>query len=1229
MKKLIFRMMTFGILFGSAGGAGAESFLDESLAQIPSAAKSEHPERLRVVPGRLENEKALLVEDGAVSWPLKTKGTDLLIEFWFKPEAWDARSSAAVTLASFTFGNDTYRLEKPSHPAQLQLVRDQKPLQVYPIYNWFSQPWMNKNGRDMWHYVCLNLSNDELLLTVDGFAARVLARTKPAQPLSSIQLQGAPGTVFSSLHVVGSRAPTRFEIRNRYRAQYQGEPLLSKNTVTIPKLSRSPKLDGRLDPEEWAQAATLVGFTSLKRAPHALRAEPIMAWMGYDEKYLYLALRTPYQGTLDAKDWKGQFDMPLYGEESYEIFIHPPFTGVPDFCQLIGNPYSNQCDLKMLNLAWNGRWDWKASIQKDEWVAECRVEFKGSGMPVPKTGAVWTMNMVNTLADAGWCYAVAYNDSNSFGVVRFEESPPIIRPGPIQVEAETLRVPMELVGGRKSATLDVALEVFGPKDSLPFREVRKTIRLTPAATQHLDLVLPIKELEKGTLAVWVREEAHVLYHHHIGFPSAPPAIRQPAQPAAAPATVTAQAAPSSASPGPVSAEDQAVNRKWTAQELGQTLLDASKWQNHQLGLANDAPKPWTPMRVKDQTIECWGRSYVYRDSVLPLQVTSQGETLLAGVVRVVVTKNQKRFAFEKAAVSLKPIGDGLVQVEAVSRSGPYELRVTADYEFDGMAKIKLQLSSPDTLEAADGLSLEIPFQTARATLFHLTASSSGHPPASDSGFIPSEGKTLDEFRELIWLGDHTKGLCWFAESMENWPIKDEQAIQVITPARDETRTLRIKLADKPFSLERPLTLVFGIQATPTRPRPENFRSLAYLFSTQWCWFWGDGEYYPWQSHPQGAREQIQKARTNGQEVMPCSSLHFYGQYRFAKSLFGDLPNPGLMNREAMLWGPLWFATPLPTGLPQIPEKHTAPGNWYGKQYAPTGLGGYCPASDFQDYYLWRLQELIEQTGLGAIYLDQPVLRCSNAHHGCGYVNYKGQWTPRAPIFAMRNMIRRIHRLFHNAHGKAFIRWHSSNQILVPAVSFADVFWDGENYGSGPLRADEFYSKLLGEGRLQAQHTGFQFGFTPDLMPEFNPRYAPTPDSVRDIFGLLMVHDCTVCPAHSAHDQLIAFLHSKRLSFDFAGARTLHYWDNDPRIRVAPAAVKAIFHYNPKGAILGLFNWSDDVTETEVRLDLKGLDLGGNLTARDVISEAELPLQEGRLTVSILPRDLRLIRIERK
>ena len=1198
--------------------------LKAALTAIPADATLSGDGNADVVKGRLKDQDALRLEQKTLAWTLDA-GAPFFVEFWLKPDGWDALAPETVELARFTVGDTVLTLAKPGGTSVLELRQGRRVLQTYPIYNWTEQEWMRKHTDGRWHYVLFGVAADgQVHLTVDGFAARRLRRATVRGVLARLALHGGPGTVYSWLHVVGEPLPRGEVLRARFRSLYRGLPDLHKNTITVPRLASPPVIDGKLDADEWRKAARITGFTSLKK--RTVRNEDIHAYAGYDDRYLYLAVRTPYKGTLRAKHHR-RHDMPLWGEESYEIFLHPPYTGTPDFCQLIGNPYGDQADLKMLNLKWDGTWAWKTHVSDNEWVAECRIDFEGVDTPPPGDFAVWTMNMISSYADGAWCWTQRYNDSASFGVMRLDAAAPVFRPGAFTVSATAATVPLEILGGGATPRLAVSLQVYAPGEVLPAAETLCHVDVAPGGAHSLELSVPLEGLSKGTVALAVREGETEYLFHSVGFPSAPMRERM-GWPSTKQASPAASATGEAGEAKELSAEEKAYRRRWSAAELGTTLLESAEWLDNTLGLADDVPEPWTAMQVDGQSISCWGRDIVYRDSLLPASMRSRGEELLHAPARFVLTQGKSRHTFEHAEVVVEKQSDALVTVRAQSRSGPFLLETTAEWEFDGMGKIEFSLSCQNESAEVDGFCLELPIAAARAKLFHLTTSRSGHSPNSTSDAIGPERMVLDAFREVVWVGDHARGLCWFAESLEDWHIRDEDGIQVLDRARRGARVLRVKLADTTFRVERPWRLVFGLQPTPTRPRRPDFRTFSDRRSFAWCWFWGDGSYYPWQStHVQKASAQIAKQREAGREVMPCSSLRFHGRARHHKGYFGEISNPGLLVPEDLIWGPLWRATKTPTEMPKMPERHTAPGKWYGQKYKPGLLVSNCAHSQFQDFYIWKLQRLIAETGLGAIYLDQPFTGCSNAHHGCGYINYRGEWTARPPLFAMRRMIKRMHRLFYDAHGTTMIKWHSSMQMVPPLLSFVDVFWDGENYGSGPDKVFEFYSKTLSAGRMQAQHTGIQFGFIPDLLPEFESRYAPSPASTRDMLGFFMIHDGTVYPAHTAHHHLASYIQSRRLSFPLAESRTVYYWQRDRRITVEPEQVKPMLNYGVSPALLVLYNWSDEAVQSTVRLDLKELGMleqDGPVT--DAFTSEQLGARADGFAAAIQPRGFRMLTI---
>lgn len=686
------------------------------------------------------------------------------------------------------------------------------------------------------------------------------------------------------------------------------------------------------------------------------------------------------------------------------------------------------------------------------------------------------------------------------------------------------------------------------------------------------------------------------------------------------------------------AREAAYARTWSEAEIEAERSLKREWLGNEIGISDTVPPPWVPLEVDGQSVVTFGQIYQYADTLFPAQVWAAGESLFAAAPYVRIRSGGNSYELRSADVSIKRISDAEVQVTTVAREGPLLLTLDTLYEFDGMARVGFELQAAGGRNVQiDDVRLVFEYQGERAVLYHIMSAFSNKPPRfSDGGFLPDSGFEFDQFRELIWLGDHYRGFCWFAESMENWQIKDEEEIQTVRQSGPNSVELTVKLADKRFTLNRPWQLVFGFQATPTREIIDERREKSDRNKrTLWAWDWGDGgTYYPFFTNPGPPREFIQNMRAQGREVMPSSSQRFYSRYRNHHiRRFGEIENPGLIHREVLLWESEWRQRLTPQ-IGEMPERHTAPGDWYGT-FGPGGLTNLCAASPFQDYYLWRLKQSIEDTDLGAIYLDQPMGICANEHHGCGYVNYAGEWTPNAPIFARREFQKRMYRLFHEAHGQTRIMWHSSNQIIVPVISFTDIFLDGEEYSptriSNPISyaygMREFYSDILPVGRMQAHHTGLQFGFAPSLLTKFNTTRAPSAASVSDVMGYFLVHDSHVRPIWSAYNHFGAYINDIWFEFPFADSRQYYYWEEHDGIGVeSPDGFYILHAADDDQLMLILHNPLHAPMDFNISLDADALGLRGSVL--EALEDAEsgqvfVPL-DGHFEIPIAPKDLRIL-----
>lgn len=279
------------------------------------------------------------------------------------------------------------------------------------------------------------------------------------------------------------------------------------------------------------------------------------------------------------------------------------------------------------------------------------------------------------------------------------------------------------------------------------------------------------------------------------------------------------------------------------------------WLGSTEGLSDQVLPPWTPLIVAPSgpdapcSIACWGRRYDFAEGPFPTAIESAGQSLLAGPIQVMASVLNQPVTWHGQAPTLLEETPARVVLQNSLSSEELLLTAQTTLEYDGLIRVDWQLQPhrPLTLEK---LTLEIPLCSQYARyLYHYPGQwgeSYNARALPESGFVTG-------FRPFIWLGDEERGLAWFCESDQNWfPAAEDQAIEIV---REGDRVvLRIELVGKPLALpspgkrmengksrmengklgmeatsseppfsilHSPLSYIFGFQATPVRPNPED------------------------------------------------------------------------------------------------------------------------------------------------------------------------------------------------------------------------------------------------------------------------------------------------------------------------------------------------------------------------------------------------------------------------
>ena len=282
------------------------------------------------------------------------------------------------------------------------------------------------------------------------------------------------------------------------------------------------------------------------------------------------------------------------------------------------------------------------------------------------------------------------------------------------------------------------------------------------------------------------------------------------------------------------------------------------WENDQLGRDRVVIPPFTPLAADEQppSVACVLRRHELDGTALWTQVSSQGCNLLASPMRLEVVSAGKTHVAVGGPVAFTEKAADRVQGQSPWAAGPVQGRTEFEFDYDGMAKLRLHLAPAAV--TVDSMQLVIPMKSGETWLMHpvtdhLRFHYAGRIPNgkgrlwdyggklrevryTEIGEPDTIGKVWDSrhvgrqrlpapFVPYIWLGGPERGICWFAENDRDWSLDPEKPMLEIR-RQGETTTLIVRLVTKPVALARPRTLVFGLMATPAKPMPEtpvNFR----------------------------------------------------------------------------------------------------------------------------------------------------------------------------------------------------------------------------------------------------------------------------------------------------------------------------------------------------------------------------------------------------------------------
>lgn len=659
-----------------------------------------------------------------------------------------------------------------------------------------------------------------------------------------------------------------------------------------------------------------------------------------------------------------------------------------------------------------------------------------------------------------------------------------------------------------------------------------------------------------------------------------------------------------------------------------------EWENNKLGFSDEVIPPFTPLEVSEQTVKCVLREHQHGESGLWNSVRSQGVQLLTGPMKWEVDSD----GLKPVAVSLPWKTSSRKATEVVGESaweaGPLNARMQTTWDYDGMMLVKLKLRSEGG-EKIDRLTFSIPLKDSEAGYMHSVGDGLRHNYA---GFVPrGEGSVWDSskankldiigaFFPYVWVGEAERGICFFADTDKGMSLDDDKPMIELVRSGD-TLEMRVNLINKPVELDEEHEIVFGLQATPTKPMPEGWRRWTGTKSPEgsrpvrWMgatFYWGGISYdaYPFDKD-YSYFEALKKARITGEWDLPYIDAWMKKLMQKKELLtrteesFLAHVRAGMHVAKTSPWseGSRVFGYTNARGVGfHAPEFKTFQDEWlryawFNREWSPAGAVGYdvSPSKSFVDFSLWYYKKML--ICFEGVYWDNTFLSANyDPVVGNAWQDEKGRWHPGMGLLHLRSLIKRTAIMFHNEGKdlpetrKPFLTLsHMTNTMIVPVLSFGNCNMDWEwKYGYEDFQ-DRFSPDLT-----VAESLGRQVGAWPTILAGGHPDpQDPRCEHMwRTRLGVCLVHEIQTFNWQPQSDTQI---YERLFKFGYGeeDCHVYNYWQADHPVTVESKTVDArTLAISRNGKALVVVTDYGEGGECIIKLNADKLEIGKDARAKD-------------------------------
>ena len=626
-----------------------------------------------------------------------------------------------------------------------------------------------------------------------------------------------------------------------------------------------------------------------------------------------------------------------------------------------------------------------------------------------------------------------------------------------------------------------------------------------------------------------------------------------------------------------------------------------EWLPNEVGLSDKVIPPWTPLKVKGDTVAMWNREYRLNGLGLAEKITNAGSPQLSGRMKLLAVVDGKEAEVRGGKPAVKKLTEAAADLEGAATLKDLAIGVATRVEFDGFVLNRMTVT-PTKPTHLERLTLEIAMPKDEAPCFVTTSGGwsayHGWTPAKWDSRETSSGSRVGNFVPYVLVTDSDRGISWFADTDQGWILDPAAPTQELVTGKD-TVTLRIHFVTKPGLLEKPMTVEYGWMATPQKPQPPEWRGYHIdshkPYYKSHCVFWNDADWavlwpyysspYPWNMDK--SRKALESSAANG--VVGCVGNigHAIARYRDYKDRW--------FNELAADWGDVL-------------------GN--------LSNGNVARSRGPNDFQVWHFDRWVKLGGLSGLYFDENYLgEDFNYLSGRAYLLPDERVQPAYSYLGLREFNKRLRYMFEADGKRPPNLWLHTTSGQPVYAWMPDVAMEGENVEPTSLEND--YMECLPASRLRSIGMGRNLGAAPFIMGQANRHWIEgvSPLMVTQFVGWVLAHDCL--PEGSAFWPVLA----SEMELWRDDTRFLPYWKTGLGVESQTPDVAASAHVWPGHAVLWIFNTAREDRQATLKLDLRKLGLDAAKTvAFDAETGEPCDLKGGKLSVAVPKRLWRAVRL---